>query len=258
MAHAPDTSTPQAAQQPVKQIWDESDAETTPPLSVAHLGQRLDTEMAVPLQALQAIIDGYSQSHELPLEQAQKLVNAVQQIEALAERSRRIGELAESDATAKPGIVSLDEAMHAAIDARGAVIDQLDLDVRSTIKPIPAFADEALVRALAVALVDWGLEGGHRIAFLGRPAGVPPRPVLQATVLRNAPVTECDGEPLAMQDTLSWRLIADIARRLNAPLRRTETEKHFRVAVAFNSVDVMDPDTEALPWAHRKPWWSED
>lgn len=258
MANPSDAPAHPTAAPPVKQIWDESEASTTPPFSVAHFGGQIGEEMAAPLKALQDIIDAYAQSHELPLEQAQKLVNAAHQIESLADRSRRIGQLAGTDPTAERQIVSLDEAMHAAIDARGAVIDELDLDVRTTIKPIPAYADEALVRALAVALVDWGLESGHRVAFLGRPAGVPPRPVLQATVLRNAPVTECGGQPLAMQDTLSWRLIADIARRLNAPLRRTETEKHFRVAVAFDTVDLYDPDASNLAWAHRKPWWSED
>jgi hypothetical protein len=231
-------------------------AATAPQLSTTLLAQLMGSELLSPLTTMQGVVNAFAESRAFTPEQAQELQNAIYQARALARRAQKIGKLLGQDLTMSREIVDLDEQAHAVLDDCSGMFDELNVRVRSTIRPAKIIGDPQLVRELIQGVVDWCLEGGRIISIVVQPMGEPPHPALLATI-RHQPGPDGTQDSRAVQESLSWQLVQQLTHVMGLTLKRSRVDEGFVLTVDFPEL----PDTFevlTLEGADRKPWWNEE
>lgn len=231
-------------------------AAAVPHLSTPVLAHLMGSELQAPLATMQGIVTAFAESRVLSLEQAQELQNAIHKARALAQRAQKIGKLLGQDLALAREIVDLDEQAHAVLDDCSGMFDDLEVRVRSTIRPAKIVGDPQLVRELIQSVVDWSLEGGRVISIVVQPMGDPSHPALLATI-RHQPGPDGTSNSRAMQDSLSWQLVQQLTQVMGLSLNRVQVDEGFVMTVDF---PAMPDNFEVLTLegADRKPWWSEE
>ncbi|MES2425032.1 MAG: hypothetical protein V4562_11425 [Pseudomonadota bacterium] len=225
-------------------------------LSTPLLAQLMGSELLAPLTTMQGIVDAFAESRTFSLEQAQQLQNAIYKARALAQRVQKIGKLLGQDLALTREIVDLDEQAHAVLDDCSGLFDELEVRVRSTIRPAKIVGDPQLVRELIQSVVDWSLEGGRVISIVVQPMEDPPHPALLATI-RHQPNPDGTPNSRALHNSLSWQLVQQLTQVMGLALNRVQVDEGFVLTVDFPSMpDNFEVLT--LEGADRKPWWSEE
>lgn len=130
-----------------------------------------------------------------------------------------------------PEALSLTQMLRDVLVQRGREISARGIDVRQAMRPVEVIVDATLLHTLLQALVDWTLE--HALAHLEfridlRPW--PPHARLSCHFSHRPPaelengvvaLNDDDAAPDAL-DTLSWRLVQQIARTLKLGLERID------------------------------------
>jgi hypothetical protein len=150
-----------------------------------------------------------------------------------------------------PEPLSLTQLTRDVLLQRGRELGAKGLEVRQAMRPVDVIADATLLHSLLQALVDWVLEHAHasvelRIDMRPWPPHArlschfshrPPVEVNAAVVARN----DGDDDPQVL-DTLSWRLVQQIAWSLKLPVERHDAPE----GVTAVSIDFPQTVSEAL------------
>lgn len=162
------------------------------------------------------------------------------------ERARRVGMIGQQMARYASGRIrqapeqlSLTTLMREVLVQRGRETAARQLDVRQSMRPVEVVADATLLHALAQAVLDWVLElARHSVEFRIELKPWPPHALLicrfdhapEAT-LPAAVVARTDH--LAALDTMSWRLVQQIARTLKLGLERADGPRECTLTLEF-------------------------
>ncbi|MBT9599186.1 MAG: hypothetical protein IV094_24660 [Vitreoscilla sp.] len=153
-----------------------------------------------------------------------------------------------------PETLSLTQMARDVLMQRGREIGAREIDMRQALRPVEVIVDATLLHALLQALVDWVLEHAQaNLEFRIDLAPWPPRARLSChfSHLRPAPadsrvVARNDAEPSASSlDTLSWRLVQQIAWALKLELERLDTPDG-RTAVTIEFPQTVSEELEGV------------
>ncbi|HJV71296.1 hypothetical protein [Ideonella sp.] len=130
-----------------------------------------------------------------------------------------------------PEALNLTQMARDVLVQRGREISARGIDVRQAMRPVEVIADATLLHSLLQALVDWTLEHAHaNLEFRIDLRPWPPHARLSCH-FSHRPPAELEGEVVARHDadtptdgldTLSWRLVQQIAWALKLGLDRVD------------------------------------
>lgn len=129
-----------------------------------------------------------------------------------------------------PETLSLTQMTRDVLMQRGREIGARGIELRQSMRPIDVIVDATLLHALLQALVDWTLE--HAVDTLEFRIDMRPWPphARLSCHFSHRPAAEVDGDvvrsdvdtPIDQLDTMSWRLVQQIAWALKLGLDRTD------------------------------------
>lgn len=129
-----------------------------------------------------------------------------------------------------PEALSLTQMTRDVLMQRGREISARGIELRQSMRPIDVIADATLLHSLLQALVDWTME--HALATLEFRIDLRPWPphARLSCHFSHRPPAEVDGDvvrsdvdtPIDQLDTMSWRLVQQIAWALKLGLERVD------------------------------------
>ncbi len=153
-----------------------------------------------------------------------------------------------------PETLSLTQMARDVLMQRGREIGARAIDMRQALRPVDVIADATLLHSLLQALVDWVLEHAQaNLEFRIDLAPWPPRARLSCHFSNQKPsladsrvVARNDAEPMASAlDTMSWRLVQQIAWALKLELERSDTPDG-RIAVTIEFPQTVSEELEGV------------
>jgi hypothetical protein len=129
-----------------------------------------------------------------------------------------------------PETLSLTQMTRDVLMQRGREVSARGIELRQSMRPIDVIVDATLLHALLQALVDWAME--HALATLEFRIDLRPWPphARLSCHFSHRPPAEVDGDvgrsdvdtPIDQLDTMSWRLVQQIAWALKLGLERVD------------------------------------
>jgi hypothetical protein len=153
-----------------------------------------------------------------------------------------------------PEAISLTQMLRDVLVQRGREISAKGIDVRQAMRPVEVIVDATLLHTLLQAVIDWALE--HALADLEFKIDLRPWPPYARLICQfshrrpaqvdNAALEQDDVDTTADSlNTLSWRLVQQVAWTLNLVLERVDGPEGI-VAVTFEFPQTATEQIEGV------------
>lgn len=140
-----------------------------------------------------------------------------------------------------PEQVSLTQMMRDVLLQRGREATALGLEVHQSMRPAEVISDATLLHALLQAVLDWSLEHAcqsveYRIEIRAWPANarlICRFPHNHAASSLPADIMATEDDVSSALDSLTWRLVQQLARTLDLMIERQDASDHTTLALEF-------------------------
>lgn len=161
------------------------------------------------------------------------------------ERARRVGMIGQQMARYASGRIrqspeqlSLTQLMREVLVQRSREASAKGLELHQSLRPAEVIIDPTLLHALAQAVVDWALEHARssvefRIDFKPWPAHALLTCRIQHAAPLDAPGVVARSDQGLQLDSMSWRLVQQIARTLSLDIQREDHADHATLTLEF-------------------------
>lgn len=162
------------------------------------------------------------------------------------EKARRVGMIGQQLARyasgrirQSPEQVSLTQLLRDVLIQRGREAAARGIEIRQSLRPAEVMADATLLHALMQAIVDWALEHGQQsLEFRIELKAWPPHARLScqfahAEATPTVPDVVARNDHSAALDSMSWRLVQQIAWTLELLIERKDSPDRVNLALEF-------------------------
>jgi hypothetical protein len=210
-----------------------------------HVATQIGAEVASPLtQALEQVRE-LQATGRIDRPSLHALVMQIEQARRAGMVGQQISRLAQSATQQQHESIHLTQALRDLLAARDGELSARGVVVKQTLKPAEVIVDATLLSALLNTMLDWSLRHARtpvdiRLDMKAWPAHarlvcryghVPADQVPPIRIARQAPPTP--SRWLRALDCLAWQLLVQLARTMQLPIERIDTEGDTTLTLEF-------------------------
>lgn len=192
----------------------------------------IGAELSGPVHAIQRIVQILRDTSRCSVEEMAELLRAVDDAGNIARQSQQLARLAEGRMRQSHERVSLDQLLDSALKDRQAFFAARRIDVKSSTKPVEIVVDPGLLSNLVETALDWAVQDSRQLVV---DLGINKWPEHAALSIRTIQAERPPGsEPSpAGADSLSWYLLAQIAKAMGVILKREDHGLETTLSLEF-------------------------